>query len=152
MDEIDYKKLVEAAIFMSPNAIGLAEIAGITGIASTGKIRDLISELTEKYKSADTALAIFEIDGKYLFGLKEPYSSRVSGLASGPDISRGALRLLAYVSKNEGILQSDLTKYFGYATYDHVAELLEKGFIETKKYKRSKKVSTTAKFKEYFNA
>ncbi len=152
MDENDYVKLIEAAIFMSPTSISIADISAVTGIASAGKVKEIVKGLMDTYKAGNTSLEIFEIDSKYVFGLKEPYASKVSRLASGPDITKGALRLLAYVSKNNGIVQSELVKYFGYATYDFVKELTEKGFIETKKFGRSKKVITTSKFKEYFNS
>ena len=86
-----------------------------------------------------------------MFSLKEPYASKVAGLASGPDISRGALRILAYISKNDGVLQSSVVKNFGSSVYDYIKELTEKEFIETQKIGRSKKITTTDKFKEYFN-
>ncbi len=152
MDEpIDYKKLVEAALFMSSNAMGVDEISKATGIASPGKIDAIVKELVQEYRDRDTALEIVELDKRYLFSLKSPYAMKVSGLASGPDLSRGSLRVLAYISKNEGMTQSELVKIFGAATYDYMRELTEKKFVETEKYKRTKKISTTQKFKEYFN-
>ena len=151
MDEREYMRLIEAALFMSPKAMSISEIAGATGIMSMGTIQSALKELVGRYGSAETALALIEIDKRYMFSLKEPYASRVSSLSAGPDISKGALRVLAYVSKNEGVLQSGLVKLFGGSTYDHVKELAEKEFIETKRFGRSKKVSTTSKFKEYFN-
>ncbi len=149
--EIETKKLVEAVLFMSQNAVGVAEISKASGIASPGHIKNALDQLIEEYNAKDTSLAIYQIADKYMFGLKEPYSSKVSSLANGPEISRGALRILAYINKNENILQSQLIKIFGSTVYDYVKELSEKEFIETKKVGRSKKISTTAKFKEYFN-
>ncbi len=149
--ESDYKKLIEAALFMSPNAMSVNEISEATGIASPGIIERLLNELMSDYESRDTSLKVMSISGKYMFGLKDPYISKVSSLAKGPDISRGALRVLAYISKNEGTLQSDLVKYFGSSTYDYMSELTEKEFVESRKYKRTKKIETTPKFKEYFS-
>ncbi len=148
--EIDYKRLIEAAIFMSPNALSVNELVSVTGIMSPGKVQELAKELVEEYKRCETALQILEIDSRYLFSLKEPYASRVSSLASGPDLSKGALRILAFVSRNQNVVQSELVKAFGTSTYDYMRELLEKRFVETKPFKRSKKVSTTSKFDEYF--
>ncbi|MDE1825756.1 MAG: SMC-Scp complex subunit ScpB [Candidatus Micrarchaeota archaeon] len=152
MDEqIDSKKLVEAALFMSQNALGINELVSATGIMSPGHIQASLKELIEEYKARDTALQLIEVAGKYMFALKEPYATKVSGLAVGPDLSRGALRLLAYVGKNESVLQSSLVKIFGSATYDYMKELAEKEFVESKKSGRSRRISTTVKFKEYFN-
>ncbi len=153
MDEQpDYKRLIEAALFMSTKALGASDLTGITGIASPGHITEMIKQLADEYRSNDTALQILELDGKYLMTLKEPYASKVSSLAAGPDISRPALRILAYINKNPGIMQSQIVKAFGSSTYDYMKELSEKEFIETKKLGRTKKVLTTNKFREYFNA
>ncbi len=149
-ENTDYKKLIEAALFMSPSAMSLNEISSATGIASPGMIERLLNELMSDYESRDTSLKVMSISGKYMLSLKDPYISRVSSLAKGPDVSRGALRVLAYISKNEGVLQSDLVKYFGSSTYDYMKELAEKEFVESHKYKRTKKIETTPKFNEYF--
>lgn len=150
-EQIDNRKLVEAALFMSPKPVSIAELSELTGVASPGIVEKLVRELAEDYKNRDTVLEIAELGGKYVFSLKSPYSSKVKGVGAGPDLSRGALRILAYISKNENMLQSQLVNYFGSSTYDYMKELEEKEFVETKKFKRSKRISTTQKFKEYFN-
>ena len=149
-EDSDYKKLIEAALFMSPSAMSINEISTATGIASPGMIERLLGDLMSEYESRDTSLKVMSISGKYMLSLKDPYISRVSSLAKGPDISRGALRILAYINKNEGVLQSDLVKYFGSSTYDYMKELAEKEFVESHKYKRTKRIETTPKFNEYF--
>ncbi len=150
-DDIDYKRLIEAALFMSPSAMSASDISKATGIASPGIIEKLLVELVAEYDQSNTALRIMPISGKYMFSLKDQYASKVSSLANGPDISRGALRVLAYIAKNEDVLQSQLVKYFGTSVYDQIKELTEKEFVESQKFKRSKKISTTPKFSEYFS-
>lgn len=150
-EQVDFKKLVEAALFMTPNALSAQEIATVISLGSVGHVENYLDQLIEEYRTRDTSLEIIKIENKYMFSIKEPYASKVSGLASGPDITKGALRLLAYVSKNDGAMQSQLVKIFGESTYEHVKELTEKGFIEAKKEGRSRKVLTTNKFREYFN-
>ncbi|MGC8547565.1 MAG: SMC-Scp complex subunit ScpB [Candidatus Micrarchaeia archaeon] len=151
MEDSDYKNMIEAALFMSSRALSSEELAKIIGLGAIGQVEDYVKELINKYNSTDTALEIINIGGKYMLTVKERYASKVSSLASGPDISRGALRLLAYISKNNGILQSELVKAFGESTYDHVKELVEKEFIMQKKQGRSKKLFLTSKFAEYFS-
>ncbi len=152
MEELlNYDKLVEAALFMASKAVSVEELSKQTGIASKVKLESIINNLIEKYKNEDTSLEVVRLGDKYMFSLKEPYASKVSSLAGGPDITKGALRILSYVNKNEGILQSALVKIFGGSTYDHIKELVDNDFIETKKFKTSKKINTTQKFKEYFN-
>ncbi|MDE1873826.1 MAG: SMC-Scp complex subunit ScpB [Candidatus Micrarchaeota archaeon] len=151
-EQVDYKKLIEAALFMSPNALSAQNLSEITGIKSIGHIEQMLDALRSEYSSRDTSLEIAEIDKKYMLSLREPYASRVSNLASGPDITKGALKVLAYVSQNSNTLQSYLVKVFGASTYDHMKELMEQGFVERKKQGRSWRINVTNKFKEYFNA
>jgi len=108
MNEEDYKKLIEATLFMSQNALSASEIGSIIGLASIGKVEELLKALAKEYNERDTALEVMEIGGKYMLTLKEPYASKVSSLASGPEISKGALRILAYISKNNGALRASL--------------------------------------------
>jgi len=150
-EQIDYKKLIEAALFMSPSALGTQDLCNITGMASFGHVEELVKKLVAEYKERNGAMEIIEIDKKYMFSLREPYASRVSRFASGPDIGKGSLRILAYVSKNNNVMQSELVKLFGESTYEHMKELVEKGFVERKKQGRSRRISVTNKFKEYFN-
>lgn len=147
----DHKKLIEAALFMSPNALGVEELKEITGIASAGHVEAAARQLLEEYRARDTALEIVEIDKRFMFGVREPYAGKLGKLASGPDITRGSLRVLAYVSRNDGVVQSELVKLFGASVYDHMKELVEKGFVESKKQGRSKRITVTNKFREYFN-
>lgn len=150
-DQPDYKKLVEAALFMSPRAMSVSEISSATGMAAIGSLQEIINNLVEQYRNGDTALEILKLNDKYMFSLKEPYASKVAKLAAGPDLTRGALRILAYINKNDGVLQSQIVKLFGSSVYEYMKELEEKEFVETEKEGRSKKIITTTKFKEYFN-
>ncbi|MCW6161350.1 MAG: SMC-Scp complex subunit ScpB [Candidatus Micrarchaeales archaeon] len=145
------KKTVEAALFVSARSLSIDELAKITGIASTGYIKDLIDGLMQEYDANDSSLKIEPIGNGYVMTLKEPYASKVSQLAGQPEISRPALRILAYISKNEPIMQSKIIGVFGPAAYSHIKELVEKGFIKASRQGRTKRLDTTQKFKEYFD-
>lgn len=147
----EYKKLIEAALFAAGRAMSVEEIAEATGIASSGYIVSALDELAKDYAArGSTAIMLSSIGGKYMLALKEPYASKVKGLAGAPDISRPALRILAYISKNEPIMQSALVGLFGPSVYEHMKELLDKDFVKAERSGRSKRISTTLKFKEYF--
>ena len=147
----EYKKIAEAALFTSGKAMSAEELAGVLGVASIGYVKNLMNELTGDYEGRDGALAISKIGDKYILGVREPYIQKVNSLAGSPDITRGALRILAYVGKNEPVMQNNVVKAFGTSTYDHVKELVEKDFVRTMHVGRTKRIETTQKFKEYFN-
>ncbi|MCW6159625.1 MAG: SMC-Scp complex subunit ScpB [Candidatus Micrarchaeales archaeon] len=150
-EEQDYKKLIEAALFVTSKAMSASELADVAGIASVGAVNGMIEELMKDYDSKNSAIGIFRIGEKYIMSVREPYAGKVSNLAGAPDMSKGALRILAFVSKNEPVMQSAVVKAFGSTTYDYMKELLEKEFVRTQKVGRSKRIETTEKFKEYFN-
>ncbi len=144
------KKMVEAVLFLSGKAISTADISKITGIVSVGQISKFLREIENEYRERDTPIIINEIAGKFIMELREPYASRLSGLANQPEISKGALRILAYISKNEPIMQNRIVNTFGDSAYQYIKELVEKEFITTEREGRTRRISTTKKFSEYF--
>jgi segregation and condensation protein B len=128
----------------------LEEMAKIAGIGSIGHAKKLLAELIKDYDTRDTALKISEIGGKYSLGVKNEYAEMVGSLAGAPEISKSSLRILAYVSKNEPVMQNSIVKAFGSSTYEHIKELQEKEFIRAMRAGRTKRIETTEKFREYF--
>jgi segregation and condensation protein B len=147
----DYKKTIEAALFVSGRAMEVDEIAKVVGIASPGHVKKILEELISDYQTRDSSLVISKVGDKYTLGVKNEYAEKVNSLAGTPEISKSSLRILAYISKNEPVMQSSVVKAFGSSTYDHMKELLENEFVRTMKVGRTKKIETTNKFKEYFN-
>lgn len=147
----EHKNLVKAALFVSGKALTVDELAAALGIPSIGYLKKTIDELIEECKTSSDPFAVVSIGNKYELTLKEPYSTKVNNLAGKPDITKGSLRILAYISKNEPIMQSNIVKAFGSSTYDHVKELAEKDFISTKKVGRTRRIATTNRFREYFS-
>ncbi len=145
------KKMVEAVLFLSGKAVGAEEISGLTGIVSLSQIGKILKEIEQEYRERDTPIIVSEIAGKYVMELREPYASRLSSLTNSPEISKGALRILAYISKNEPIMQNRLIKLFGDSAYQYIRELTDKEFIAAQKEGRTKRITTTKKFLEYFS-
>ncbi|MDE1871431.1 MAG: SMC-Scp complex subunit ScpB [Candidatus Micrarchaeota archaeon] len=147
----DQKKTIEAALFVSGRAMEVSEIADIVGIGSVGHVKKMLDELMDDYQKRDSSLMISKVGEKYTLGIRNEYANRVNSLAGSPDISKGSLRILAYISKNEPVMQNAVVKAFGSSTYDHMKELVEKEFVKTIRIGRTKRIETTGKFKEYFS-
>jgi len=144
------RRHIEAALFMSSRPMSLGELAKIAGVAAHGFIENELRELQREYEERGSAIEVACEDSKYYMRVRSVYAERASVLAKDADIGKGALRVLALVSRNEGIEQSKLVKMLSPAVYDHVRELLEKGFIERSKKGRTMALRTTPKFREYF--
>ncbi len=144
------KKLIEAALFMSSRAMSLEEFRTLTGIGALGYIQGLLAELTKEYEERGSAMEISEADGKYTMRIRNDVLPRVKQFAQDTEISKSALRTLAYVSKHDGILKSELVRKIGNHIYQDVKELVENDFIKAHKAGRSSKLTLTEKFKRYF--
>ena len=143
------RRNLEAALFMSSRPMGLQELAKIVGVSAPGFVESELRALQKEYDERGSAVEIANEDGYYM-RVRSEYASKASVLAKGADISRGGLKVLAFISKNDGMEQSKLVKSLGSTVYEHVHELLEKGFITRAKKGRTMALRTTAKFKEYF--
>lgn len=150
-DTLEYKKIAEAALFTAGRALSCSEIGSIIGVASVGHVRNMMNELISEYQQRSSALEIRTIGDTYSLEVRGDYAQRVSALAGAPDISRPSLRILAYISKNEPIMQSSIVKAFGSSAYEHIKELTEKEFIRALRSGRTKKIETAPKFREYFS-
>ncbi len=152
MDESEAEKIIEAALFMSSKPLGVPELGKLIGVAAPGFVSQRLDSLRARYDSQGSAVEIALEEGKYHMRVRQQYVGYVKDFASQGEISKHALRTLAYVAKNEGITKRQLFLKLGGGIYEDVAELAEAGFITQKKSGRTKSVSTTPKFKAYFGS
>jgi segregation and condensation protein B len=150
MEDSEIDKVIEAALFMASRPLSIDEIGKLIGVAAPGFVTQRVKALSESYSSRQSALEIVEEEGKFHMRVRSQFMEAVKPLAQAAEISRHALRTLAYISKNEGMKKSDLCEKLGSGIYDDVHELREKGFVHQKKSGRSTLLSTTQKFREYF--
>jgi segregation and condensation protein B len=150
MDESEAEKIIEAALFMSSKPLAVSELGKLIGVAAPGFVAQRLDALKAKYDAAGSSIEIALEEGKYYMRLRPEYVNYVKEFAQEGEISRHALRTLAYISKNDGMKKSLLADRLGSTIYQDVAELVEKGFLLQKKSGRSSVLSTTPKFKSYF--
>ncbi len=144
------KRLMEAALFISSRAMSLEEFRTLTGIGALGYLQGVLNELKKEYEDRGSAIEIIELDGKYAMRVRNEHLARVKQFAQDTEISKSALRTLAYISKNDGILKSTLVKRIGTHVYADVKELVEAEFVKAQKSGRTSKLVLTEKFKKYF--
>lgn len=152
LDEgLDAKSIIEAALFMSTSPMTVRALSKLAGVNSWKIVQDKLKELQLEYEQRGSAIVISFEDGGYIMRLKPEYERKVSGLAKEAELSRGALKTLAVIAKNDVMKQSKLVKMIGSSVYDHVKELVEKEFITAEKQGRTRVLKTTKKFKDYFS-
>lgn len=142
------KKLIEAALFISARPMSLEELRTLTGIGALGYLQGVVEELKNDFM--ESAIEIIEADGKYEMRVRNPYLERVKQFAQDTEINKSALRTLAYISKHDGMLKSELVRRVGSQAYADVKELVEAEFVKSQKSGRTSKLWLTEKFKKYF--
>ncbi len=144
------KQLVEASLFVSTNPLSLEELCNATGCTSKSKVQTAVEKLKNEYNQNDGALKISQIaDDKYTMHVKGEFSRKVSNLVE-PAVSDGVLKTLSFIALRQPIAQSEVVKARGYFAYDHVKELANKEFIFAEPKGRTKVLTTTPTFSEYF--
>ena len=151
-EALEEKKVIEAALFISAKPLTAFELGKLIGVAAPGFVDAKIQELNQGYEKIGSSLLISKETAGYIMRVKPSYADAVAPLAKESEISKGALKMLAYISKHEGIKQSDMVKRLGSTVYQYVKELVEKDFVEKKRQGRTSVLHTTQKFKEYFQS
>lgn len=140
--------LLEAILFTTSEPLTIEEIS--RNIKSRKEsVEKLIAILRKKYENSDSGITLSEGAGFKLM-VKADFAERVSHLTPHADLSRGLLRVLSIIAYHDPINQSEIVKVIGNRTYDYVKELESRGLIKTEKKSRTKMLSTTPQFEEYF--
>lgn len=144
-------RVLEAALFMSSQSMHAAELGKLVGIGAVGHVNTLLSQLSKQYEQSGSSLEVVEENaGKWVMRIRASFAPSVRRFAGEAEIPKHALRTLAYISRHEGITKRDLFRRLGGSIYEDVADLADKGFLQTKPLGRTHSLSTTTKFKQYF--
>jgi segregation and condensation protein B len=125
----------------------LAETAG----RDRDDVEEALIELMQDYVQRDSALEIAETDAGYSLQLKESFQPLVATLIP-TDLGVGILRTLAAIALKGPIAQPDLIELRGSGVYQHVPELVERGFIHKRRSSngRTYTLQVTEQFYQYF--
>ncbi len=150
MEESEQKRLAEAALFMSPDAIGIDELMRVMQTEDRELVIKILEELMSDLTARSTGLEIIRVDKKYRMKVKDSYSHHVSHLAVDTEFSKATLRTLGLIAVKQPVRQSIVVRIIGNKAYDYIKLLAEKGFIKAKKSGNTKMLEITPKFESYF--
>ncbi len=140
--------LLEAILFTTTDPLTLEELQKLTK-SRKDELDKLLKELEQRYSSEDYGIKLSDIGG-YKLVVKNDFIKNVSNLTPHSDMSRGLLRVLSIIAYHEPIKQADIVKVIGNRTYEYVKELHERGLVNIEKKSRTRILTTTPKFEEYF--
>ncbi len=140
--------MLEAILFTTTEPLSIEKLVKLMR-TSKDRLEQMLTVLRERYAKEESGVTLSEMGGFRLV-VKPEYTEKVSDLTPHADLSRGLLRVLAVIAYHEPIKQSDIVKVIGNRTYEYVKELEERGLIKVEKKSRTKILSTTPHFEEYF--
>ncbi len=144
------EKEVEAVLFASGRFMDTTHIAQL--LEKDGKkVRAALEALQKRYATEDSALRVVEDEGAWKLHVKDEYLDLVSKIVSDTEVSGPVLETLAVIAWRSPMLQSDLIAIRGSGAYEHVKELVERGFVAKEPQGRSYQLRITDKFFEYFD-
>jgi len=148
-DRMQDKAVIEAALFLSPDALSFRALAKLID-ASQQYVRALLEEMRNDLLTDDRGLEIQVDQTRASFQVKRAYVDQVAHLAPQQDIHRSVLRTLAVVAYNQPVTQADIVKVRGNKAYSHIQELLERGLIRGEQHGRTQLLEVTDEFLRYF--
>ncbi|NHI83538.1 MAG: SMC-Scp complex subunit ScpB [Candidatus Thorarchaeota archaeon] len=141
---------LEAALYVAGRPVTLEELSNIIDKAES-TTRKLLENLGFEYRQREGALEVVELPReRYVLQLKPELTPGVAKLIPGGLLSFATLQTLVYIALKQPILQSELVAERGTHCYDHIKELIEKKFVDAVPEGRSRILTTTDLFADYF--
>lgn len=140
---------VEALLFASGKALSVDYLSELTGASKKDVIKAL-NDLRDYYDERKGALFIWNDGSLWKMNVREKYSSLVSKIVADTELPRPVLETLALIAYKAPVLQSEIIDSRGTSAYEHISDLLKRGFIVRERFGRSFKLRLTDKFFRYF--
>ena len=141
---------IEAVLYLKGKPLTTLEISKILN-KPLSLVEEALLALQAGYSQRDTALELYEKDGRYSLQLIKGLGELVQSLLP-VNISGATLRTLATLALKKRILQSDLVELRGSGAYEHIKELVALNFVERKRQRdgRSFWLTLSEKFHQTF--
>lgn len=147
-NDADLKALIEAALFAAGKPLSLKDLAKLSSI-SEDVARALADELVRDYSLRESGIEIRAFEDRYVMQVRASLARDVISVAP-REIDAPLIRTLAIIAYKQPLKQSVLAEIRGNKSYSHVKELEHLGLISAKKTGRTKVLTTTRGFADYF--
>lgn len=152
MVEFELKKKVEAILFSAGKYVSVKDIAKFAGRSVTEEqVLEALKELENDFKSSDSSMMILNERDMWKLTVRDAYMGVARKIVTQTDMSKTVMETLAVIAFKAPALQSNVIKVRTNKAYDHIRELEERGYITRKPEGRSKRISLTQKFFDYFD-
>ncbi len=146
----DFKPLIEASLFVAGRTLSIEELAEICKSGNIGSIRRIVEKLISEYSARNSGLEIYESNNRYGMRAKADFEGKIMHLVPETDMEPAVLKTLALIAYSEPIKQSKVVEERGGRAYKYIKKLREQELISAEKCGRTRVLTTTPKFREYF--
>jgi chromosome segregation and condensation protein ScpB len=147
--ELDPRRVIEAALYLSNKPLPYAELA-LLAKCKVKEAGELCLALAQEFDERGSSLRVLNEAGSARLEVRPEFLSRVASLSRNLELSRKATRMLALIANKNGILQSELRKYFRGEIYAYVRELKDREYLTSEKRGNTRLLKPTKKFHENF--
>ena len=147
-NDADLKALIEAALFAAGKPLSLKDLVKLSSIYED-VARALADELVRDYALRESGIEIRAFEDRYVMQVRASLARDVISVAP-REIDAPLIRTLAIIAYKQPLKQSVLAEIRGNKSYSHVKELEQLGLISAKKTGRTKVLTTTKGFADYF--
>ncbi|MGQ4833370.1 MAG: SMC-Scp complex subunit ScpB [Candidatus Asgardarchaeia archaeon] len=143
-------KIIKAALYIAGRPLSVESLSRIVNLPPD-EVHKLVTLLKKQLNEADDIFDIVISPGPtYYLQLHPTLIKYVRRLSPKPLLSAAELKTLALIALKQPVLLSTIANLRGSQAYEHVSHLIELGFIHSEPHGRTKILSTTKRFSEYF--
>jgi segregation and condensation protein B len=142
------KAVIEAALFAAGKPLTSRELSELACLPEE-EVRAQAEALRAEYSVRRSGIEIRVFQDQYVMQVRADLASRVTAIAP-RELEAPLIRTLAIIAYKQPIKQSALAEIRGNKSYSHVKELERLGLISSAKAGRTRILTTTRAFTDYF--
>jgi segregation and condensation protein B len=138
------REIIESILFAVPDAYTADELS-LKINRKKEDVEKALQEIAADYRSRNGIISIEEVNGKFAMILRRDIAPQLKRFIREAELTPFELKVLAIISKHNGIMKSQMAKAMGSGVYDHIRSLVDKGFVQESRIGRSTSLRTTGK-------
>ncbi len=148
--DIENMKRVEAALFISGKFLSTQELVALTDLNPI-LLNQALSSLSDKY-SEDFSIEVVNKGDLWKMDVRKEYIDIVNRLATGSEeFTKAEQETLAVIAHKQPVSQAKIIQIRGNKAYDHIKKFLDIGLIHSKRLGRTRELSLSNEFHDYFS-
>ncbi|NVM03594.1 MAG: SMC-Scp complex subunit ScpB [Candidatus Helarchaeota archaeon] len=152
MPNLEQIKLVEASLFIAGRPIKTDDLLTLIDGKGKEELNKIIDQISKNLEERNSFIEIVKIEDEYLMRVKPAIRKELGDIETRKSLPDEFIKLLAIIAMKQPIKLGDIRRiYSGKNIKENVLELARKGFIQVKKEKRTKFLTTTPHFANVFN-